>query len=259
MLVADGGFPGVVIQMAMRGVQIKDTTVVAEAGVLSAYLARATVDAGLAGFTWAIGLPGTIGGAVRGNAGCYGGETKDFFREMEVLVVHDVGTPSVGVEREVWSKEQCAFAYRDSALKHTDVPMMVLTATFDLPRGEMMTEKKILADILTARKEKQPLKKENVRVNAWRTTLSRSKRRAHAAGGDDVMNESRAAGETAVGAAARPPRAGSRRCRWRRAGAAGRGRCGSARPAPGRRAGRQPAPRRSPAAAAARRSRLPRS
>ena len=69
LLVADEGFEGVVIKMAMRGVTINGLVVVAEAGVLSSFLARKTAEAGLAGFAWAISLPGTIGGAVRGNAG----------------------------------------------------------------------------------------------------------------------------------------------------------------------------------------------
>ena len=64
LLVADKGFDGLVIKMALRDVKIEGTTVTAGAGVISAALARATAKAGLQGLEWAISLPGTIGGAL---------------------------------------------------------------------------------------------------------------------------------------------------------------------------------------------------
>jgi UDP-N-acetylmuramate dehydrogenase len=157
MLVADAGFRGTVVQVALRQHEIRGETVVAEAGVLSAFLARATVDAGLSGFAWAIGLPGTIGGAIRGNAGCYGGEMKDHITSVEVLLVKDPGTGAVGVEREEWSPAQCAFAYRDSAFKHTEPAPLILSATMHLPQGDMVVGKALMQEIIAKRKEKQPL------------------------------------------------------------------------------------------------------
>jgi UDP-N-acetylmuramate dehydrogenase len=65
MLVNDEGFDGIAIKIAMRSYEMKGTMVKAEAGVLSSALARATANAGLAGWVWAISLPGTIGGGVR--------------------------------------------------------------------------------------------------------------------------------------------------------------------------------------------------
>ena len=70
-LASDAGFDGIVIKIAMRTYEIHGTRVVAQAGVLSSALARATANAGLKGLTWAISLPGTVGGGVRGNAGCF--------------------------------------------------------------------------------------------------------------------------------------------------------------------------------------------
>ena len=66
MLVSDTGFDGIAIKMAMRTYDIQGTRVRADAGVLSSGLARATANAGLKGLTWAISLPGTVGGGVRG-------------------------------------------------------------------------------------------------------------------------------------------------------------------------------------------------
>jgi UDP-N-acetylmuramate dehydrogenase len=74
-LVSDAGVDALVLVPALRGVKMDGTRVTAGAGVPSGLLARKTVDAGLSGLEWMISLPGTVGGAVRGNAGCFGGET----------------------------------------------------------------------------------------------------------------------------------------------------------------------------------------
>ncbi|MDO8425267.1 MAG: UDP-N-acetylmuramate dehydrogenase [bacterium] len=120
-LFADAGFDGVVVQMAMRDIRVDGTRVRAGAGAMSAAVARAAGDAGLMGFVWAISLPGTIGGAVRGNAGCFGGETGDAVETVEVLegttgLVHTLG------------KQDCAFTYRHSYFKDhpTSIVLSVL-------------------------------------------------------------------------------------------------------------------------------------
>ncbi len=145
-LFADEGFPGLVLQIAMRKLEIVGTKVVAEAGVLSAGMARATVEAGLEGFEWAISLPGTIGGGVRGNAGCYGGETGDHLVSARVL--------RDGSIMEL-SKEQMNFDYRTSILKHD--PGVILSATFDFMPGDPLELKTRMASFLEKRKGSQPL------------------------------------------------------------------------------------------------------
>lgn len=146
MLVADVGFEGIVIKMAMRTYDIQGTRVRADAGVLCAGLARATVNAGLKGLTWAISLPGTVGGGVRGNAGCFGGEMKDHLVGVEVLR---------GGKVERLTKNQLAFGYRESAIKHSDD--VVLSATFELEEGDAQELKAELDDKLMKRKTSQPL------------------------------------------------------------------------------------------------------
>jgi UDP-N-acetylmuramate dehydrogenase len=146
LLVADQGFDGIVIKIAMRTHEIQGTRVRADAGVLSSALARATANAGLAGFTWAISLPGTVGGGVRGNAGCFGGEMKD--RLVSVQVLRDGKTIEL-------TKEQLAFSYRESAIKHSDD--IILSATFELEEGDARELKSELDDKLMKRKSSQPL------------------------------------------------------------------------------------------------------
>lgn len=145
-LAADEGFDGVILKIAMRDYQIHGNTVIADAGVISASLARVTANEGLAGFAWAISLPGTIGGAVRGNAGCFGGETKDYLTKVDVLREGEVVT---------LTKDELKMGYRESAIKHSDD--IVLRAYFDLPEGNAEELKAQLDETLAKRKSSQPL------------------------------------------------------------------------------------------------------
>ncbi len=87
LLVADAGVPGVVIQLFKNfsRITLEDTVLCAQAGAINAQVAKRALEASLAGFEFAAGIPGTIGGAVVMNAGAYGGEMKDILLETEVL------------------------------------------------------------------------------------------------------------------------------------------------------------------------------
>lgn len=145
-LASDEGFDGLVIKLALRNFQINGTTVVADAGVISAALARETAKAGLEGFAWAISLPGTIGGGVRGNAGCFGGEMKDTVTKVEVLRDGEIiEVPASDMQ----------FGYRDSAVKHNND--IVLRVWMELKPGDAQALMQQLKDTVDARKESQPL------------------------------------------------------------------------------------------------------
>lgn len=144
-LPSDQGFQGLVIKIAMRVFAINGTMVRADAGTMSAGLARATAEAGLAGLEWMISLPGTIGGAVRGNAGCFGGEMKDNVVAVRILR---------GGRIKDLSAADCAFGYRDSAFKHSDD--IILSATFALSPGIPAVLKAKMEDQLAKRKASQP-------------------------------------------------------------------------------------------------------
>ena len=80
VIVRDGGVEGVVIRLAGRpfaGITTEGDTITAGAGALDAMVAKASAKAGLAGLEFYAGIPGTIGGALTMNAGCYGSETRD--------------------------------------------------------------------------------------------------------------------------------------------------------------------------------------
>ena len=87
LLVRDGGIPGVVVRLpaAFGKIEAKGTRVRAGAAALDATVARASADAGIAGLEFLRGVPGTIGGALKMNAGCYGREIKDILVEATAL------------------------------------------------------------------------------------------------------------------------------------------------------------------------------
>ncbi|MBI4434606.1 UDP-N-acetylmuramate dehydrogenase [Candidatus Uhrbacteria bacterium] len=167
-LVADVGFDGLVIQLADRGVSVDGTRVTAGAGAISAAVARAAGDAGLTGFEWAISLPGTIGGAVRGNAGCFGGEMMDvvesisFFSpsrgEGEGPVLPKLSGSEGGEGVGVMTNVDCGFHYRHSTFK--DHPeWIVLEVTLMLQPGDPVECRRHMDEHLMRRKIKQPLER----------------------------------------------------------------------------------------------------
>ncbi len=148
VLVADHGVKGLVVKMANRGFRINGDRVVADAGAPTGLVSTRLADAGLAGFEWAVGVPGTIGGAVRGNAGAYGGEMKDVV--VSVRALKDGGDVTM-------TNAECGFAYRDSAFKR-DRGWIVLSAELALAKAaDPAAAKASLKKILLDRKEKQPV------------------------------------------------------------------------------------------------------
>lgn len=119
MLVSDAGFSGLVIRMMLRDIDIDKDRVRAGAGVPNAVLVARTVTAGLTGFEWASGIPGSIGGSVRGNAGCFSGEMKDVVESVRFF----------DTKKQIFREEDnsfCAFAYRESIFKSS--PHFIITA-----------------------------------------------------------------------------------------------------------------------------------
>lgn len=150
LLVDDRGFHGiaVVLGSGFAGVDCDtDTSVVTcGAGAKLPVVARTTVQAGLTGFEWAVGVPGSIGGAVRMNAGGHGSEMNDTVLEVEVLDLHR------GDLR--WrSNAELAFGYRTSAIASTD---LVLSARLGLSPGDPEAGRAEMAEIVQWRRDNQP-------------------------------------------------------------------------------------------------------
>lgn len=148
MLVADAGFTGLVIKAANRAMRVEGDRVFAEAGVISSAAARASAEAGLRGFEWAVSLPGTIGGAVRGNAGCFGGEMRDSVESVRVFRRGEVLT---------LSGDDLHFGYRHSLLKEEGNDDVVLDVVLKLEPGTRDEALAKIEKILEGRKATQPL------------------------------------------------------------------------------------------------------
>jgi UDP-N-acetylmuramate dehydrogenase len=111
VLISDEGFDGLVIFNKLGGIlRLRSGQVSVGSGVLMKDLLNYCIENSLSGLEWAGGLPGTIGGAVRGNAGSFKGEIKDSVIEVESL---DLKT----LEEETRNNEDCQFTYRSSIFK----------------------------------------------------------------------------------------------------------------------------------------------
>jgi len=112
VLCSDKEFDGVVIKIANNEIKLlEDNVLQADAGCVTVAVARESVKFNLTGFEWGIGVPGTIGGAVRGNAGAMGGDMSGNLSKVEVYRQGEI--------LEL-SNEECEFAYRESIFKHNN-------------------------------------------------------------------------------------------------------------------------------------------
>jgi UDP-N-acetylmuramate dehydrogenase len=149
VLVSDRGIQGLVIINRAMALSFHDTLVRAQSGTKLAFLAARAVESGLAGMTWAVGLPGTIGGAIAGNAGAFDGDIARTLRSATML------EPGRGVvERgNTWFD----FEYRSSRLKREgDRSGVVLVATFQLEPGDSARLKEEADEVVSWRKRYHP-------------------------------------------------------------------------------------------------------
>lgn len=148
LLVADAGFPGLVLQLG-RGfdtAEIDGTTVRAGGARALPVLARQTAAAGLRGLEWAVGVPGSVGGALRMNAGGHGSDTS---RVLARYCVFDLRTGT-----SVWHRAaEFAGSYRRSSLGVADIGT---GAEFALERGDAEEAKALVGEIVRWRREHQP-------------------------------------------------------------------------------------------------------
>lgn len=149
VLVRDGGIPGVVIRLgrAFAAVTVEGTEVTTGSAALDHAVARAAAEAGLAGLEFLAGVPGTVGGALRMNAGAYGTEMKDVTVKAEAVDGHGC------VYR--LDPEALGFSYRHSAIPRD---WIFTTATLRGRPGDKAAIRRRLREIEAAREESQPLR-----------------------------------------------------------------------------------------------------
>ena len=158
-LISDGNFPGLVI--VIKGMPEekdfapieteKDCFIVeADAGWPLFFLTQSAGNNALSGMEWAIGIPGTVGGAINGNAGAYGEEMGNVVEEVEVMKIINGKS-----EEKKFSKADCEFGYRTSIFKK-DASLIILSARIKLKRGDAEKIKEEMKDRLSARMAKHP-------------------------------------------------------------------------------------------------------
>ncbi|MCY4421640.1 MAG: UDP-N-acetylmuramate dehydrogenase [Acidimicrobiaceae bacterium] len=148
LLVADRGFDGLAVALGsgLATFEIDAATVTASGGALLPVLARASADAGLTGFEWAVGVPGTAGGAVRMNAGGHGSDMSESLVEAVVVDLHRGGSTALGVE-------ELDLGYRSSSIAEHQV---VTSIKLQLKFGDRQAARAELAEIVQWRRANQP-------------------------------------------------------------------------------------------------------
>ena len=148
LLVADRGFDGLAVALGsgLAEFEINGTTVTASGGALLPVLARASADAGLTGFEWAVGVPGTVGGAVRMNAGGHGSDMSESLVEAVVVDLHRGGAA-------VRAATDLHLGYRSSSIASHQV---VVSIKLRLRLGDRSAARRELAEIVQWRRSNQP-------------------------------------------------------------------------------------------------------
>lgn len=150
VLVSDKGIRGIVLQIGLKEIKVEkheNALIEVDAGAMLGALAQILLKQSISGFEFAAGIPGSIGGAIRMNAGAYGGEMKDIVKNVTVL--NEKG------EINIPTNEECEFSYRHS--RFTNSKEIIIKATLELPFGNENEIKAKMDEYAQSRKEKQPL------------------------------------------------------------------------------------------------------
>lgn len=129
LLISDDGFRGVVVLNKAKEIRFtegENPSVWAESGAGLIQVAKQAATRGLNGLAWAAAVPGTMGGAVYGNAGAFGGDIAGVLHSVELLTKSG---------RETWVVEDMCYAYRSSILKGSAIKAVILSAEIMLTEG----------------------------------------------------------------------------------------------------------------------------
>lgn len=149
VLFNDNGFRGVVFVIShdLGSVSVDDNVITVESGASLAKLCLTALDNELTGLEFAYGIPGTVGGAVYMNAGAYGGEIKDV---IKTVIAIDGNGKCV-----TFTRDELDMGYRRSVF--TDKDYVILSASFELSHGDKTQIRAKMDELMSRRKEKQPL------------------------------------------------------------------------------------------------------
>ncbi|NOY98571.1 MAG: UDP-N-acetylmuramate dehydrogenase [Chloroflexi bacterium] len=150
VLVSDRGVRGVVVLNRAKAVSFTEgetPSVWAESGAVFSNLAHRAAARGLGGLEWAAAIPGTVGGAVYGNAGAFGGDMAGSLVHADLLTERG---------RERWPVEKMGYAYRSSVLKRDALQTVILSAEMRLENGDPAQIRETIRQFTEKRKASQP-------------------------------------------------------------------------------------------------------
>jgi UDP-N-acetylmuramate dehydrogenase len=147
ILVSDEGFDGLVISMQDARYKIQDTKIECGAGLTLSEIVRLARENSLTGLEWAAGIPGTIGGAIRGNAGIPSGCMADSIESVRVIEISNYQNEALIANYKL---QDCKFVYRDSIFKH-DKNKIILSCVLKLKEGDAEEINKKVKEIIEKR------------------------------------------------------------------------------------------------------------
>lgn len=147
LLIPDRGFDGLVLKPSFYNIQIEGSSVIAGSSILLSDLISKTLAYGLTGMEFAAGIPGTLGGAIRGNAGTYGVGMSDVLTEVRFIDERSLTSVVLPVS-------ECGFSYRHSKFK--EHAHFITQATLALSFGDAVASKKIIDERLAVRQKNHP-------------------------------------------------------------------------------------------------------
>jgi len=150
VLVSDQGFDGLVIQFKNAECEVVDAKIECGAGATLLKVVRLAAENSLTGLEWAAGIPGTIGGAVRGNAGAFGSNMRSLVKKIRALVKED----DKFIVKD-FTPEECEFEYRNSLFKKNK-DLIIVSVSLQLKKGNGAEIQKKTNEIIEERNGMHP-------------------------------------------------------------------------------------------------------
>jgi len=148
LLFDDAGYRGIIIRNRLEGLVRGEGRLTVLSGTGLPCVLREALEASLSGLEFLAGIPGTVGGAIYGNAGAYGSSIGDVLETAAIL--------RTSGKREILSRQDLGFGYRDSALKRSSGAGIVLSAELLSPPGDSRESEARIREILEKRRTKHP-------------------------------------------------------------------------------------------------------
>jgi len=172
ILISDEGFDGLAIKIQNSKFKIQNSNIICDSGLSLVKIVSESIKNSLTGLEWAVGIPGTVGGAVCNNSGAYGKCMGDIIKEVEVIEIGKLGNKETGNKKletgnlkikklrnweiEKLKNKQCQFSYRESVFKR-EKKHIIISAILKLKKGNEKESRKKILEYLKSRAEKQPL------------------------------------------------------------------------------------------------------